>query len=40
MIDRLNDALGSRYRVEQLVGRGGMATVYRAVDLRHERIVA
>jgi cytochrome c-type biogenesis protein CcmH/NrfG/tRNA A-37 threonylcarbamoyl transferase component Bud32 len=40
MIDRLNDALGGRYRVEQLVGRGGMATVYRAADLRHERIVA
>jgi cytochrome c-type biogenesis protein CcmH/NrfG/tRNA A-37 threonylcarbamoyl transferase component Bud32 len=40
MIGPLNDALGDRYRVEQLVGRGGMATVYRAVDLRHERIVA
>jgi eukaryotic-like serine/threonine-protein kinase len=40
MIDRLNDALAGRYRVEQLVGLGGMATVYRAVDLRHERIVA
>jgi tRNA A-37 threonylcarbamoyl transferase component Bud32/Tfp pilus assembly protein PilF len=40
MIDRLNDALAGRYRVEQIVGRGGMATVYRAVDLRHDRVVA
>src|SRR6476469_2808197 len=40
MIDRLNAALRGRYRVENRVGRGGMATVYRAVDLRHERVVA
>src|SRR5215218_9444153 len=40
MIDRLNDALGGRYRVDEVVGRGGMATVYRAIDLRHERVVA
>ncbi len=40
MIDQLNNALRGRYRVEALVGRGGMATVYRAVDLRHERVVA
>jgi tetratricopeptide (TPR) repeat protein/tRNA A-37 threonylcarbamoyl transferase component Bud32 len=40
MIDRLNAALRGRYRVEELVERGGMATVYRAVDLRHERVVA
>jgi tRNA A-37 threonylcarbamoyl transferase component Bud32/tetratricopeptide (TPR) repeat protein len=40
MIERLKHALGDRYRVDALVGRGGMATVYRAVDLRHDRAVA
>jgi len=40
MIDRLNAALSGRYRIEELVGRGGMAAVYRAMDLRHERVVA
>ncbi len=39
-LDRLHEALGGRYRVEQEVGTGGMATVYRAHDLRHERDVA
>jgi hypothetical protein len=33
-------ALPGRYRVEREVGRGGMATVYLAYDLRHERTVA
>ncbi len=38
--DRLNEALGDRYRLEEEIGRGGMAIVYRARDLRHERYVA
>lgn len=32
--------LDSRYRIEVLIDRGGMANVYRAVDLRLEREVA
>ncbi len=33
-------ALADRYRVEGELGRGGMATVYLAQDLRHDRPVA
>ena len=32
--------LGGRYRIEEAIARGGMATVYRASDLRLERPVA
>ena len=39
-VARLNAALEGRYRVEREVGRGGMATVYLADDLRHGRSVA
>ena len=38
--DRLSAALASRYRIERELGAGGMATVYLAHDLRHEREVA
>ncbi|MFZ5624288.1 MAG: protein kinase domain-containing protein, partial [Gemmatimonadota bacterium] len=43
MIDtfhRLQAALGDRYDVERELGSGGMATVYLARDLKHERQVA
>ena len=36
----LADALRDRYAVERELGRGGMATVYLARDLKHDRFVA
>ncbi len=39
-IERLNTALGDRYTIERELGEGGMATVYLADDLKHERKVA
>jgi len=39
-ITRLNTALEGRYRIEREIGHGGMATVYLADDLKHERQVA
>jgi serine/threonine-protein kinase len=38
--DRLRAALESRYQIEHELGAGGMATVYLARDLKHERHVA
>jgi serine/threonine protein kinase len=37
---RLKEALAGRYRVERLLGEGGMALVYLAEDLKHHRSVA
>jgi hypothetical protein len=38
--DRLTTALAERYRIERELGQGGMATVYLAHDLKHDRPVA
>lgn len=38
--EQLRDALADRYRIDREIGRGGMATVYIAKDLRHDRDVA
>jgi serine/threonine-protein kinase len=37
---RLTTALGDRYRIERHLGEGGMALVYLAQDIKHERHVA
>jgi len=39
-LERLRAALADRYRVERELGEGGMATVYLARDLKHDRDVA
>lgn len=39
-LSRLSAALADRYRIEREIGQGGMATVYFAHDLRHDRRVA
>ena len=36
----LRDALADRYALERELGRGGMAIVYLAHDIRHDRPVA
>ena len=40
ILERLQSAIRDRYLVERELGRGGMATVYLATDLRHDRSVA
>ena len=39
-VTRLNTALEGRYTIERELGEGGMATVYLADDVKHERKVA
>jgi len=38
--ERLTAALADRYRIERELGAGGMATVYLAADIKHDRKVA
>ena len=38
--ERIAATLVDRYRIERELGRGGMATVYLAEDVRHHRKVA
>ena len=40
ILGRLQVALADRYRIDREIGAGGMATVYLAQDLRHDRKVA
>ena len=40
VLERLQTALADRYTIERELGRGGMATVYLAHDLKHDRDVA
>jgi serine/threonine-protein kinase len=39
-VQRLSSALAERYRIERELGQGGMATVYLAHDIKHDRKVA
>ena len=39
-LERLSTALADRYRIERVVGRGGMATVYKAIDQESGQEVA
>ena len=40
VMTRLTAALADRYRIERELGQGGMATVYLAHDIKHDRDVA
>ena len=40
MLERLKAALADRYSVQSEIGRGGMAAVFLAEDLKHHRSVA
>ncbi len=39
-LDRLKTALADRYAIQEELGAGGMATVYLAHDVKHDRRVA
>jgi len=39
-VAKVTEALAGRYKVEKIIGEGGMATVYLATDQKHKRKVA
>ena len=39
-VAKVTEALAGRYKVEKVIGEGGMATVYLATDQKHKRKVA
>ena len=39
-LDAFQTAIGDNYRIDREIGRGGMATVFVALDRKHERLVA
>ncbi len=39
-VKKVTEALAGRYKVEKVIGEGGMATVYLATDQKHKRKVA
>ena len=39
-LPRVGDLLAEHYRLDDIIGEGGFATVFRAVDLRIDRVVA
>src|SRR6266511_6154086 len=39
-LERLRNALSQTYTIDRELGRGGMATVYLARDVKHDRLVA
>jgi eukaryotic-like serine/threonine-protein kinase len=40
IVEQVQDALGAQYRVEGVLARGGMTIVLRALDRKHDRVVA
>jgi len=40
LLNRLQASLADRYRIDRELRRGGMATVFLAQDLKHDRPVA